>query len=70
MVAIITGALAQAKAVRPGFDAGEVIGLGIDTTGSTPIPVDADGTPLALKPEFAGNLNAHVFPCYLSFGHL
>jgi L-ribulokinase len=61
MVAIITGALAQAKAVRPGFDAGEVIGLGIDTTGSTPIPVDADGTPLALKPEFAGNLNAHVW---------
>ena len=61
MVAIITGALAQAKAVRPGFDAGEVIGLGIDTTGSTPIPVDADGTPLALKPEFAGNLNAYVW---------
>jgi L-ribulokinase len=61
MIAIITGALAQAKAARPGFDPAEVLGIGIDTTGSTPIPVDADGTPLALKPEFAGNLNAHVW---------
>jgi L-ribulokinase len=61
MVAIITGALAQAKAARPGFDLAEVIGIGVDTTGSTPIPVDAAGTPLALKPEFAGNLNAHVW---------
>lgn len=61
MLAIITGAIEQAKAARPGFDPGEVLGLGIDTTGSTPIPVDAEGTPLALKPEFADNLNAHVW---------
>jgi len=61
MVAIITGAIEQAKAARPGFDTSEVLGLGIDTTGSTPIPVDAGGTPLALKPEFAGNLNAYVW---------
>ncbi|MBU6178567.1 MAG: ribulokinase [Verrucomicrobia bacterium] len=61
MVAIITGALAQAKDARPGFDPAEVIGIGVDTTGSTPIPVDAEGTPLALKPEFSGNLNAHVW---------
>lgn len=61
LVAIVHGALAQARAKRPHFDPAEVIGLGIDTTGSTPIPVDAEGTPLALKPEFAGNLNAHVW---------
>lgn len=61
MEAIITGALRQAAEARPGFDAAEVIGIGVDTTGSTPIPVDAAGTPLALKPEFAGNLNACVW---------
>jgi len=61
MVAIITGALAQAKEKRPDFDPADVIGIGVDTTGSTPIPVDADGTPLALTPEFADNLNAHVW---------
>jgi L-ribulokinase len=34
------------------FDVSKVVGLGIDTTGSTPIPVDAEGTPLGMKPEF------------------
>lgn len=61
LVAIITGAIDQAKAARSGFDPAEVVGIGVDTTGSTPLPVDAEGTPLALKPEFAGNLNAHVW---------
>ena len=60
MVTIITGALAQAKESSPGFDASEVIGIGIDTTGSTVIPVDEEGTPLALKDEFKDNLNADV----------
>ena len=66
MLTIITGALAQAKESNPDFEASEVIGIGIDTTGSTVIPVDESGIPLALKEEFKDNLNA----CAVSYTHL
>ncbi len=59
--AIVTGAIAQARQRRASFDPADIIGIGIDTTGSTPIPVAEDGTPLGLKPEFAGELDAMVW---------
>ena len=61
----VRGALAQAKKTR-GFDPAKVIGLGVDTTGSSPIPVDAQNVPLALSPKWKKNLQAQ---CWLWKDH-
>jgi len=58
---IVKGALAQAAASDASFDPAQVIGIGLDTTGSTPIPVDRNGTPLGLLPAFRDNPNALVW---------
>jgi L-ribulokinase len=43
-----------------GVDPGDVIGIGIDFTACTMLPVDAQGTPLCLLPEFRGNPHSWV----------
>ncbi|HHY84307.1 MAG TPA: ribulokinase [Verrucomicrobia bacterium] len=54
----IKQALARAKKSVRGFRADQVIGIGVDTTGSTPLPVDRNGQPLAFQKKFANNPNA------------
>lgn len=54
----IKEALAQASRDVKGFSPEQVIGIGVDTTGSTPIPVDERGIPLAFDKRFADNPNA------------
>jgi L-ribulokinase len=61
----VRGALAQAKK-RRGFDAARIVGIGVDTTGSSPIPVDARNRPLALDAKWRRNLHAQ---CWLWKDH-
>lgn len=51
----IKQALATAKKTVKGFKAEQVIGIGVDTTGSTPLPVGKDGQPLAFQKKFANH---------------
>ena len=61
----VQAALAAAKKKR-GFSAQKIIGIGVDTTGSSPIPVDAANRPLALDRKWRKNLQAQ---CWLWKDH-
>lgn len=57
MVECVREALKVAAEVK-GFSADRIIGIGVDTTGSTPLPVDATGTPLAFVEAFSDSKEA------------
>ncbi len=57
IAASVKGALAEAGEDGD-FRAEDVIGVGVDTTGSTPLPVDAQGEPLAFQEPFKDNPGA------------
>ncbi len=53
-----TRAALRAAAKVKGFSPERIIGIGVDATASTPLPVDAQGVPLAQHKQFAHDLNA------------
>ncbi len=64
--ATVCGALGEAAIADPEFTAKKIIGLGVDTTGSSPLPVKADNSALGCDPVHRENLNAQ---CWLWKDH-
>ena len=61
----VRDALAEASG-KAGFDVGQIVGIGVDSTGSSPIPVDAQNRALASSDASRDNLNAQ---CWLWKDH-
>jgi L-ribulokinase len=58
---IAVGGALKAADAEPEFARDRVIGIGVDTTGSTPLPIDAHARPLARDPRWEMNLAAHAW---------
>jgi L-ribulokinase len=54
----VKAAMTQAKKADKKFAPDKIVGIGVDTTGSTPIPVNEDGVPLMMTSAFKNNPNA------------
>ena len=56
----VRNALSLASTIE-GFSADLVVGIGVDTTGSTPLPVNQDGVALGMLDQFKDNLAAQAW---------
>ncbi|HZZ63449.1 MAG TPA: ribulokinase [Roseiarcus sp.] len=56
----------SAAASRADFDSRKIVGIGVDTTGSSPLPVDETNRSLALSEKWRSNLSAQ---CWLWKDH-
>ena len=59
--ATIRGAIQEGKESDPTFNSADIIGIGIDTTGSSPMPVDAEGQALCFQQRFKDDPAAMVW---------
>jgi len=57
----VQGAIKKAKTSFARFRAEDVVGIGVDTTGSSPVPVDIEGVPLCFHGEFKNQPAAMVW---------
>ena len=58
---VSVGGALKAADLSPHFSRDRVIGIGVDTTGSTPLPVDTQARPLALDSRWKANPAAHAW---------
>jgi len=57
----VKNVLEKAKQKISNFNNEHIIGIGIDTTGSSPMPIDRNGLPLSENRKYKNNLNAYVW---------
>lgn len=62
----VSGAIADARLKDSQFDPSQIVGIGVDTTGSSPIPVDSSNVALGTLPRFRDNSAAQ---CWLWKDH-
>lgn len=61
MTAAVRGAIERARDTEPGFVPDQIVGIGVDTTGSTPLPLAEDGRPLGCLPPYRDRLAAQAW---------
>jgi L-ribulokinase len=57
----IKEAIKKAKSASSDFSEKSIVGIGVDTTGSSPMPVDSEGVPLCFHAEFKNQPAAMVW---------